>query len=298
MHRTHVLTLAAGLFLLGFAPAPADDKAPAKVKAINLDKINTEKDEDDPHLNTAANILLFTAAVKDRAAVMFSVRRPPTKAWGAGAELPDLKGKADCRSVFVTPEGRFPQYLFYATNRDPEKGDERGDNYDIYYLIKQHERADFTSATPVHSVCTARDEQHPWLTVDGRHLFFSRKEKDGWHQYVSSRPADGGQFGQPVALDFPAGFHHATVTSNGRIMYLQGPLAGDRWGLFRSTLVEGRWSKPEPLDALNDAGGPTGDRSPCLSRDLNGTYLYFASDRQGGKGGLDIWAVATADIKK
>ena len=41
---------------------------------------------------------------------------------------------------------------------------------------------------------------------------------------------------------------------------------------------------------------PTGDRSPCLSRD--GLTLYFASDRDGGKGGLDLYSVAVADLKK
>jgi hypothetical protein len=36
--------------------------------------------------------------------------------------------------------------------------------------------------------------------------------------------------------------------------------------------------------------------SPCLSRD--GTMLYFASDRPGGKGGLDIWMIETAKLPK
>jgi hypothetical protein len=34
---------------------------------------------------------------------------------------------------------------------------------------------------------------------------------------------------------------------------------------------------------------------PAITAD--GTRLYFVSDRPGGKGGLDIWTVATAQLK-
>jgi hypothetical protein len=38
--------------------------------------------------------------------------------------------------------------------------------------------------------------------------------------------------------------------------------------------------------------------SPCLTRD--GKFLYFASDRpgSGGKGGLDLYSIATAELAK
>jgi hypothetical protein len=63
-----------------------------------------------------------------------------------------------------------------------------------------------------------------------------------------------------------------------------------------STKTAKGWSSPEPLDLLNHPEAPTGDRSPCLSRD--GTMLYFASDRPEGKGGLDLWVIPTAQLVK
>jgi hypothetical protein len=51
------------------------------------------------------------------------------------------------------------------------------------------------------------------------------------------------------------------------------------------------WSRPEPLTELNSSAN---DRGPAFSRD--GRYLYFASDREGGEGGSDLY-VARWDLK-
>ena len=58
-------------------------------------------------------------------------------------------------------------------------------------------------------------------------------------------------------------------------------------------LVDQGWA---PLDALNHPEGKTGDVAPCLSRD--GGFLFFASDRPGGKGGLDLWVISTLELNK
>lgn len=79
-------------------------------------------------------------------------------------------------------------------------------------------------------------------------------------------------------------------------MYLQGSLENDRWGLFVSTKLGATWKRPEPLELLNSLDAPTGDCSPSLSPD--GMVLYFASDRPGGQGGLDLWVVPTVQLRK
>ena len=138
---------------------------------------------------------------------------------------------------------------------------------------------------------------HPWITSDGKQLYFSRKTKDGWRVCVALRKDAAGPqgFGEPkLVKELPVGFHHATLMPNNKVMYVQGPLPKDRWGLFRSTLNGDMWSDPEPLGDLNDPEAPKGDLSPNLSRD--GKTLFFASDRAGGKGGLDIWMIPTAGL--
>jgi hypothetical protein len=291
MYRPFAALLAAGMVFFSLPASRGDDKK-ERLEPINLEKLNTDKDEDDPHLATNGIALYYSVGAKGKYEVFGSLKKGKT--WGPGKALPDLKGKADYRSVFVSTEGVFPQYLYFATNQDPLKQN-RGDNYDIYFYIKQFHNADWTTKTALR-VCTARDEMHPWLTKDGTALYFSRKDKDGWRLYVTRRPGGAGQFNDEQNVGFPVGFHHATITPDGKTMYLQGPLEKDRWGLFRSKLEGKAWSKPEPLDDLNDPEAPTGDRSPNLSRD--GSALFFASDREGGKGGLDIWMIPTAKLGK
>ena len=116
-------------------------------------------------------------------------------------------------------------------------------------------------------------------------------------QYVAAGPVPG-PIEDPRSVGFPVDFHHATVTSNGLTMYLQGPLEPGRWGLFVSkrAKVGEKWSQPEPLSALNDPKASRGDTCPSLSADDK--MLYFASDRPGGKGGMDLWVIPTAQLSK
>jgi hypothetical protein len=284
---------ALALLVVALPAAAPEAKAP---RPVHLG-LNTPAEEDDPYL-ASSTLLYFTTAVEGRWQLQSSSRRLASTPWPAGKEVDgEFPEKADIRSPCLTTEGRYPQYLYFATNWDPERKEKRGDNYDIYFTVRQSASAAFTTPTPVQAVDTPADEMHPWLTANGKQLYFSRKTKEGWRVFVAaSTGAGAGGYADPKPVDLPPGLHHATLTPDGKTMYLQGPLENDRWGLFRSTAQGGSWSKPEALDALNSADAPTGDRSPALSRD--GKMLYFSSDRPGGKGGLDLWAVPTAELVK
>jgi hypothetical protein len=258
--------------------------------------VNTAADEDEPHVSSSGLMLFYTSNANKKFEVLMSSRPDKKHTWPAGKPFDDINSKANTRGVFITPDGVLPQRIYFATDKDPTKDGEKGSNYDIYFVTKQTPKSDFTFEQGL-PFCTKDDEMHPWLTHDGLSLYFSRKTADGWRVYVSKRPKDGGQFGDPALVEeLPAGFHHATLTKDGKTMYFQGPLEKERWGLFRSVRGAKGWGKPEPLDDVNNADGPTGDRSPCLSRD--GVWLYFASDRPGGKGGLDLYYVWVEELRR
>jgi WD40-like Beta Propeller Repeat len=274
---------------------------PARAEIVPASlSVNTAADEDEPHITSSGLMLFYTSNAKKKFDVMMSTRaEKDPRRWKPGERFADINSEANTRSVFVTPDGvkNLPQRIYYASDKAPTGKDEKP-NYDLYFVTKVTPKSEFTSEQGLH-FCTKDDELHPWLTHDGSALYFSRKTGDGWRVYVSRRPKDG-QFGDPVLVkELAAGFHHATLTKDGKTMYLQGPLKEGRWGLFRSVFdaKAKRWGKPKPLDDLNSPKAPRGDLSPCLSRD--GKWLYFASDRPhpDAKGGLDLYVVQTELLK-
>ncbi len=271
---------------------------PNLIKPINL-TVNTKADEDDPHITSDGRRLYYSCNAEGKFDIFSSVRGSTKEAWKPGKLMDDtsvIRTKVDDRSVFVTTEGKSPQFIYFATKKDKDPSA----SFDIYVAVKVIPGPDkvFTESRALININTPDDEMHPWLTADGKSLYFSRKTKEGWRVCMASRKEAGipDGFGEPITLDLPPDFHHPSLTPDGKTMYLQGPLEKGRWGLFVSTRTAKGWSMPEPLVNLNHPEAPTGDRSPCLSRD--GTLLYFASDRPEGKGGLDLYVIPTIQLKK
>jgi hypothetical protein len=294
LHMPYRLTVTVALIASAFLLATAQALGPPLLEPHNLDKLNTAKEEDDPFLASTNLILYYTSTTQGKSDVLVS-RRAPGKGWPPGKPCEDINSKANTKSVFVTPEDKYPQRLFFGSTKNLDKEDQRGDNYDLFFVTKQLPRADFTFEEGL-PFCTRADELYPWLSADGQQLYFSRKAEDGWRMFVASRPKGGGQFGKPKMLDLPAGFHHGSLNRDGKVMYLQGPLEDGRQGLFRTTRVGDGWAEPQPLAGLNHPNAQRGDLSPCLSYD--GAYLFFASDRPGGNGGLDIWWITTLELNR
>ena len=287
------LTALAVLPALALTLLAAKPDEPKMLAPTNL-AMNTEADEDDPHLSSNGLSLYYACNAKGKFDIMVATRPKNDAKWGAGKLLNGyIHTEVNDRGVSLTPEGQYPQYIFFATQKDKEIN-----NFDLYVCQKQRAGVDFGPATPVQATGTEDDEMHPWLSSDGKQLYFSRKEKDVWKQYVTTRqvPMGAQGFDKPERVLLPPDFHHATLTPDGKTMYLQGPLGKDRWGLFLTTKTATGWAKPQELEELNHPDGKRGDLSPSLSRD--GTLLYFASDRPGGKGGLDIWVIPTKEVVK
>ena len=78
-----------------------------------------------------------------------------------------------------------------------------------------------------------------------------------------------------------------SISADGRTMIIESNRRG-RYQLFDSRLVDGQWSDPAPIDAVNNFGDSTDlIGGPSISFDGN-TLFFFASFR-GGFGGEDIY---------
>ena len=85
----------------------------------------------------------------------------------------------------------------------------------------------------------------------------------------------------------------ATFSPNGTSMVFVRPTNDDRGtDLFLSVWNGRTWSVPEPIGELNSQKS---ERGPAFSRD--GSFLYFSSNREGGKGGYDIYVSRNEGIR-
>jgi hypothetical protein len=301
--------LALALLTVALAGVTLAAEEPRLVKPINL-AINTRDDEDEPHVASDGKTLYYSVKVKakgkekekegTRQAIAYTTRTATTRPWGKAHLFDDFfEAESEVRGVFLTPEGTYPQVMYFGLFAS-EKAEGSKGNWDVVFGIRERAGKGVGPTRPLLTIDTTKDELHPWLTPGAAEIYFSRKTDDGWRVYVAERTNKADKkaipsFGDPVLIkELPANFHHATLMPDGKTMYLQGPLEKDRWGLFVSTKSNTGWSKPEPLTMLNHPDGKIGDLSPNLSRD--GALLYFASDRPEGKGGLDIWVIATKEL--
>jgi len=85
-----------------------------------------------------------------------------------------------------------------------------------------------------------------------------------------------------------AGLERAALAPQGEFLCFAAREAGRGSELYLCELRDGRWGAARALEGLNSTA------EECAPA-FGGGYLYFASDRAGGAGGLDLWRAAFED---
>lgn len=150
------------------------------------------------------------------------------------------------------------------------------------------------------SVNSEFNDYWPSLTIDGQSLIFTRLlpvdgpvnelmprfQEDFYHsvkrhgEWAAAEPI----FDLNTAQNEGA----QTVSADGKLIFYTACNQPNGFGscdIYFARLIDGRWTAPR------NAGAPVNSSSwesqPSLA--ANGKFLYFASNRPGGKGGMDIW---------
>lgn len=271
-----------------------------KPKIQNMERLNSAANEDDPCPSVDGSQFLYASDAGGTRQLFLSERKGAGEPLGAGKLVDELTGEGECRSGYLVPKGKDGwEYLYFATQYHTDK---KQPNLDIYRVGRFNPLRPFqgySAASPVQAIASEADEAYPWVAADAKELYFSRKTKEGW-QLMRSMAKEPHVFEKPEVIPLKVGYHHAAVSRTGLVMILQGPLkrGETRQGLFicRRATKNDAWADPKPINSLNSDEGPMGTCSPSLSGDNR--YLYFASDRPGGKGGLDLYVVQVSEVSE
>jgi hypothetical protein len=154
------------------------------------------------------------------------------------------------------------------------------------------------------TINTTGNEQAPRLSRDGRRLFFSSDGLGGLggHDiYVSRRDDKRDDFAWQAPVNLGRGVNgpdddqtpdpfedHGTHSSI--LFFGSGPAGSGATDIYSSTLQrDGSYGPRAPVVELNSTSV---DRQPAIRRD--GLEIFFASDRPGTLGAIDLWVATRA----
>ncbi len=151
---------------------------------------------------------------------------------------------------------------------------------------------------------TTNDEYWPSLSLDQKELVFTRllKEKGRVpHEdfFVSDyNEKYGWSLARPIVeINTSKNEGAQTLSANGRFLFFTACNRADGHGscdIYYSEKTGGKWSSPKNIGA--PVNSKSWETQPSLSSDNR--YLYFSSNRAGGKGLKDIWRAEFLGFKR
>lgn len=159
---------------------------------------------------------------------------------------------------------------------------------------------------PLEKICTPADEYLATISPDGSYCFFTRRSKELDRRSgpvpteriverfsYARRMADGTfERGQPLPSPFNQKYNEGgpSITADNRELYFTIcellPTGYQNCDIYFSVFSGESWSEPKSVgDHINRPD--SWESQPSVT--ANGDWLYFASNRKGGQGGLDIY---------
>lgn len=277
---------------------------PVDFKPINAGEgINTILPEYYPTLTVDGQVLLFTRrlpmnAEDEQEDFFVSKLDEKTNSWTqAKAMPPNINTAWNEGAPTISGDGKKIIFVACTDNSGVNYGGNRTGKGSCDLFITEKIGNQWTN--PINlpgAVNTANWETQPSLSADGKTLYFirairSREGRSNSDIYVSQLQSNGlwsEATRLPNSINSPQNEESVQIHPDGRTLYFasRGHVGLGGSDLFKSTLNDnGQWSKPINL------GYPINSRfdENSLLVSALGNIAFFASDREGGYGSLDIY---------
>lgn len=279
---------------------------PQKFNPINIGPgINTKDPEYFPTITVDGKMLLFTRRIDDdrtpyKQQEDFYVSLLEKNIWGKAVPMPvNINTTMNEGAPTISADGR--SLIFVACSDDVTNNQEYGEgrtgkgSCDMFYTHRNGSRW----LDPVNlpgNVNTGLWESQPSLSADGKTLYFIRRVSKKGEPVDSdifvTRLLDNGQWSTaerlPRNINTYMEEESVLIHPDGKTLYFasRGHVGMGGSDIYMSKLnADGTWSNPEnlgyPINTKYD------ENSLLVSAD--GEIAFFASDREGGYGDLDIY---------
>jgi outer membrane protein OmpA-like peptidoglycan-associated protein/tetratricopeptide (TPR) repeat protein len=279
-------------------------KNPVPFQPVNMgDSINSSDEEYFPSVTADGQTILFTRRLLPNAATGnhteqedFYISHMKDKRWQIAKSIKEINTEGNEGASSLSSDGQYIfftacQEMYESMNAYKTKG-----SCDLFLAKKAGDK--FSKPrnleTPVN---TGTWESQPSFSSDGRTLYFVRKVKGADNQsssdiYITSI-SDSGEWSTPVPLNetinTPGDEMSVFIHPDNQTLYFSSnghPGMGGLDIFFSRRQDDGSWGTPEnigyPINSTND------ENSFLVSPD--GKIAYFASDKEGGRGGLDLYS--------
>lgn len=173
---------------------------------------------------------------------------------------------------------------------------------DIWVAVRAQRTTPFAPPDfiPLELLNTPRDEYDPEPSADGRQLYYVTDDPAGGPGgkdiMIATRPTATGPFDAHAplaAVNSTVTDDNPTISADGLVIVFSSSRAGGAAArdLYYATrpAADAPFAEPRPVPGVNTDDD---DAETHLSKD--GCELFFASDRPGGQGGLDLYRVTIA----
>jgi tetratricopeptide (TPR) repeat protein len=281
-------------------------KNPVNVKLNNLgEKVNSEYPEYNPSISADGNTLIFTTRRPENTGkyqdpedgkfyedIYISQRDSISGNW---SEAIPVEGKlntdAHDANMALSPDG---SQIYVYRNSTYGSGE--------IYVSKQGKTGKWGEAKKVEGdINTSYFESSASVSSDGKTLYFvSERPKGGFGMgdiYKSKRISKT-EWGKAENLGNVINDEYdqigVFIHPDGKTLYFSSnsPQSLGGYDIYKSTLENGKWTKPQNLGfPINTTGD---ERFFSLSTD--GKTAWFSSNRNGGLGDLDLWEIDFTDL--